>query len=145
MTFALSYWLSTEILLAYRFQIRSKASSQVFLRHIFLDFGIFNFFPLFGLFKNQSDLVVFFAMMAQTCPMEKSFNQLPIAVQVWNLVQSIFKRISRTFFFNHELRIFSHFLDFSKITFNFYDCDPNLPLPIDSEFKHPSVYWYSAL
>ena len=109
----------------------------------FLDFWIFS--PLFGRLKNQLDLVVFFAMKDQTCPMVQSFNQLPIAVQVWNLVQSIFKRISRTFFFNHELRIFSHFLDFSKITFNFYDCDPNLPLPIDSEFKHPSVYWYSAL
>ena len=81
LTPALLYRLSTNFLLAYRFKIWYKASSQVFLGLIVLKMWISNIFPIFGLFKNHlnisfiRDLVVF-TIMIQTCrcPLIQSLN-----------------------------------------------------------------------
>ena len=53
----------------------SKFGTKLFHKY-FSDyfFGLLNFFPLFGLFKNQSDFVVFFVMKAQNLPNGTEFQ-----------------------------------------------------------------------
>ena len=65
------------------------------------------FFLFFSLISENIGLHSGLVDFCNGGSMVPTFNQLPVALQVWNLVQSFFTSI---------YRIFSHFFDFSKIT-----------------------------